>query len=140
MYANGVSHQIVTDELKGIQNLLTWLAFVPARRGLRPPHLDMFDSAERDIDFVPVRALSFLSFPLTSTLFVEQTEQPYDPRHLLVRRRVGALRRSTSRRVRPVACAPTTRGSPASLIATRLSKRSAAGRARSVPVVARSAC
>jgi acetyl-CoA carboxylase/biotin carboxylase 1 len=63
MYANGISHQVrdtlltrthdssstqvVTDELKGVQGLLQWLAFVPPRRGLRPPTLDTFDPVDR---------------------------------------------------------------------------------------------
>lgn len=63
-YANGISHQVVSDELRGVQSLLTWLSYVPPKRGAPLPKLDMFDPLERDIGFVP-------------------DGQPYDPRHLL---------------------------------------------------------
>ena len=33
MERNGVSHQIVNDDMRGVEAILKWLAFVPARRG-----------------------------------------------------------------------------------------------------------
>ena len=35
MYANGVSHLVVNDELRGVHQLLNWLAFVPATNRLQ---------------------------------------------------------------------------------------------------------
>ena len=65
MYANGVSHLVVSDELRGVQALLQWLGFVRERRDGPLPLLDMFDPLERPIEWEP------------------QPGQPYDPRHLL---------------------------------------------------------
>jgi acetyl-CoA carboxylase/biotin carboxylase 1 len=64
MYANGVSHLVVSDELRGVQSLLQWLGFVRDRRDGALPVLDMFDPLDRAIEFDP-------------------NGQPYDPRHLI---------------------------------------------------------
>lgn len=65
MYANGVSHLAVHDELQGISNILRWLSFIPARANDRLPIIHSFDPIEREIDFVP------------------KENVPYDPRHML---------------------------------------------------------
>jgi acetyl-CoA carboxylase/biotin carboxylase 1 len=64
MYANGVSHLVVSDELRGVQSLLQWLGYVRDRRDGALPVLDMFDPLDRAIEFDP-------------------NGQPYDPRHLI---------------------------------------------------------
>ena len=43
MHANGVSHLVVHDDLRGVQALLHWLSFVRERRDAPLPVIDMFD-------------------------------------------------------------------------------------------------
>eukprot|EP01104_Vermistella_antarctica_P015050 TRINITY_DN4861_c0_g2_i1.p1 TRINITY_DN4861_c0_g2~~TRINITY_DN4861_c0_g2_i1.p1 ORF type:complete len:2246 (+),score=745.03 TRINITY_DN4861_c0_g2_i1:121-6738(+) len=64
MFANGVSHLDVNDELKGITAILDWLAYVPGKSGAALPSLPVSDPVDRDIAFVP--SLS-----------------PYDPRRMI---------------------------------------------------------
>eukprot|EP01116_Phalansterium_solitarium_P020509 TRINITY_DN6083_c0_g1_i2.p1 TRINITY_DN6083_c0_g1~~TRINITY_DN6083_c0_g1_i2.p1 ORF type:complete len:1954 (+),score=684.67 TRINITY_DN6083_c0_g1_i2:86-5863(+) len=63
MYHNGVTHQVVHDDLDGVAAIVNWLAYVPARRDEPLPLLDLLDPIDRTIDFEP------------SSL--------YDPRHML---------------------------------------------------------
>jgi len=65
MYANGVSHLAVHDELQGIYNILRWLSFIPSKANDKLPIIHSFDPIDRDIDFVP------------------KENVPYDPRHML---------------------------------------------------------
>lgn len=53
MGANGVSHQIVADDLEGIKAVLTWLAFVPPRLGGPLPALPTSDPADRPVTVSP---------------------------------------------------------------------------------------
>lgn len=53
MYANGVSHLVVDDDLEGATAILDWLAFVPRTKDARLPIKDMGDPINRPIDFVP---------------------------------------------------------------------------------------
>ncbi len=53
MGANGVSHQIVADDLEGIKAVLTWLAFVPSRLGGALPALPTSDPADRPVTVSP---------------------------------------------------------------------------------------
>jgi acetyl-CoA carboxylase carboxyltransferase component len=53
MYANGVSHLVVDDDLEGATAILDWLAFVPRTKDARLPIKEMGDPINRPIDFVP---------------------------------------------------------------------------------------
>jgi biotin carboxylase/acetyl-CoA carboxylase carboxyltransferase component/biotin carboxyl carrier protein len=67
MFHNGVTHQVVEDDLHGVIALVRWLSYVPRARGAAlpiSPGTASLDPVDRPIGFVP---------PGT----------PYDPRHLL---------------------------------------------------------
>lgn len=64
MFANGVSHLIVNDELNGVISILDWIAYIPKKRGDPIPVLDSVDPVERLVEFIP-------------------TKSPYDPRHMI---------------------------------------------------------
>ncbi|WLF76810.1 acetyl-coenzyme-A carboxylase [Lodderomyces elongisporus] len=53
MYKNGVSHLTANDDLEGVEKILEWLSFVPAKRGMPVPILDSEDSWDRDIEYYP---------------------------------------------------------------------------------------
>ncbi|ODV78179.1 acetyl-coenzyme-A carboxylase [Suhomyces tanzawaensis NRRL Y-17324] len=53
MYRNGVSHLTATDDLAGVEKILEWLSFVPAKRGMPVPTLPSEDTWDRDIDYYP---------------------------------------------------------------------------------------
>lgn len=53
MYANGVSHQVVDDDLEGVNAILTWLAFVPNTNTSKLPIKESADPIGRHIDFMP---------------------------------------------------------------------------------------
>jgi acetyl-CoA carboxylase/biotin carboxylase 1 len=64
MYTNGVSHQVVEDDMDGVQAILQWLTYVPSKRGastVAPPVLDVLG---RKVEWTPP--------PL-----------PHDPRNML---------------------------------------------------------
>lgn len=65
MYANGVSHVAVNNELKAVTAILRWLSYVPAARGRLLPSLNLGDPIDRPVQFVP------------------KPSTPYDPRHML---------------------------------------------------------
>jgi len=54
----------VRNDQHGVENILNWLAFVPADNKSLPPIMSSMDPLERLIEFVPTKA-------------------PYDPRHML---------------------------------------------------------
>ena len=64
MFANGISHIIVNDEINGVISMLDWLSYIPKSRGNPIPTIDSVDPIDRNIDFIP-------------------TKSPYDPRHML---------------------------------------------------------
>ena len=73
MGANGVSHLIVQDDVRGVRSILRWLSFVPKRKGHALPFSrkrfgvdDAFDTVHRPIGFTP-------------------TSAPHDPREMLAR-------------------------------------------------------
>ena len=70
MGANGVSHLVVSDDVRGVSNILRWLSFVPERRGaplpFSPGRGDQFDAIHRPVGFTP-------------------TSAPHDPREMLAR-------------------------------------------------------
>ena len=66
MFPNGVSHQLAENHMESITKALSWLSFVPARRGASLPIIDIGgDTLDRTIGFAPPKGL------------------PYDPRNLL---------------------------------------------------------
>jgi acetyl-CoA carboxylase/biotin carboxylase 1 len=65
MYANGVSHVAVNDDLKAVAAILHWLGYIPRARGLPLPILPIGDPIDRPVEFTP------------------RLSTPYDPRHLL---------------------------------------------------------
>ena len=73
MGANGVSHLIVQDDVRGVRGILRWLSYVPRRRGAPLPFsrrrsgaAASFDTVRRPIGFTP-------------------TSAPHDPREMLAR-------------------------------------------------------
>ncbi|KAA0173957.1 hypothetical protein FNF27_04518 [Cafeteria roenbergensis] len=67
MYHNGVTHQVVEDDLHGMAAVLRWLSYVPRSKGASlpfSPGTASIDPVDRTIGFVP-------------------RGEPYDPRHLI---------------------------------------------------------
>lgn len=64
MYANGVSHATVHDDLEGVSMILSWLSYMPKCRFAPVPVVEPLDPVDRDVLFVPPNA-------------------PHDPRLLL---------------------------------------------------------
>ncbi len=65
MFANGVSHLVVNDELEGMMDIVHWLSYIPAKKGGPLPIIrDCIDPIDREIAFLP-------------------SKSPYDPRHML---------------------------------------------------------
>ncbi|QPG73096.1 acetyl-coenzyme-A carboxylase [Brettanomyces nanus] len=55
MYKNGVSHLTADDDLSGVQKIMEWLSYVPAKRDIPVPVLvDPKDGWDRPVDFKPV--------------------------------------------------------------------------------------
>ena len=57
MGANGVSHVVVSDDVRGVSNILRWLSYVPERKGaplpFSPRRGDGFDTIHRPVGFRP---------------------------------------------------------------------------------------
>jgi acetyl-CoA carboxylase/biotin carboxylase 1 len=53
MAVNGVSHQVVEDDLEGCAAVLQWLSYVPAVTGEKPPILPTSDPLNRPISYSP---------------------------------------------------------------------------------------
>lgn len=65
MYRNGVSHLTASDDLAGVEQIMNWLSYVPAKRNMPVPILESLDSWDRDVEFIPKR------------------DEPYDVRWLI---------------------------------------------------------
>ena len=52
MGQNGVSHQVVADDLEGVKAVLAWLAYAPAHTGAAPPPLPTSDPIGRTVGYV----------------------------------------------------------------------------------------
>eukprot|EP01087_Luapelamoeba_hula_P008660 TRINITY_DN2184_c0_g1_i2.p1 TRINITY_DN2184_c0_g1~~TRINITY_DN2184_c0_g1_i2.p1 ORF type:complete len:1896 (+),score=263.11 TRINITY_DN2184_c0_g1_i2:359-6046(+) len=65
MYANGVSHTSVHDELQGIIDILKWISYISCTKKAAPAIRHNGDPIDREIGFIP------------------KESQPYDPRHML---------------------------------------------------------
>ena len=56
MYRNGVSHLTASDDLAGVEQIMNWLSYVPAKRNMPVPILEsQEDSWDRDVDYAPKR-------------------------------------------------------------------------------------
>jgi Carboxyl transferase domain len=55
MAANGVSHQVVADDLEGVRAVLQWLSFVPPVVGGPLPTLPSRDPADRPVTVSPAQ-------------------------------------------------------------------------------------
>jgi acetyl-CoA carboxylase/biotin carboxylase 1 len=54
MFANGVSHETVDNDLQGVEAMLRWLSYVPAKKGaplpiLRMQNKKLLDPIERKV-------------------------------------------------------------------------------------------
>ncbi|CCK72032.1 uncharacterized protein KNAG_0I02460 [Huiozyma naganishii CBS 8797] len=56
MYNNGVSHLTASDDLAGVEQIVKWLSYVPAKRNMPVPILENEDTWDRQIDFVPTKS------------------------------------------------------------------------------------
>jgi acetyl-CoA carboxylase/biotin carboxylase 1 len=50
MYNNGISHEVVDNDLQGVAAILRWLSFVPARRGAMPRPLMASSNPKKMLD------------------------------------------------------------------------------------------
>lgn len=53
MYNNGVSHLTASDDLAAVQKIFEWLSYIPAKRDMPVPILELNDTWDRDVDFEP---------------------------------------------------------------------------------------
>lgn len=53
MYNNGISHLTAQDDLAGVEKILEWLSYVPAKRNLPVPILESDDKWDRDVEYFP---------------------------------------------------------------------------------------
>ncbi|KAL2707195.1 Biotin carboxylase [Kluyveromyces marxianus] len=53
MYNNGVSHLTAPDDLAGVEKIMNWLSYIPAKRDLPVPILESDDKWDRLVDFTP---------------------------------------------------------------------------------------
>jgi len=65
MFSNGVSHQVVSDDVSGVGAIMSWLAYCPKRRGAPLPQIPSSDPVRRPPSFTPPKGA------------------PYDPRDML---------------------------------------------------------
>lgn len=68
MHRNGVSHVTASDDLAGVEKIMDWMSYIPAKRGLPVPILPGSDPWDRDVEFTP------------------QKDVPYDVRHMIAGR------------------------------------------------------
>ncbi|ODQ67206.1 hypothetical protein NADFUDRAFT_49644 [Nadsonia fulvescens var. elongata DSM 6958] len=55
MYNNGVSHLVASDDMAGVQQIVDWLAYVPAARGMPVPILETADTWDREVEYCPTK-------------------------------------------------------------------------------------
>lgn len=55
MYKNGVSHMTASDDLAGVEKIMDWMSYIPAKRDSPIPILNSLDTWDRDIDFAPTK-------------------------------------------------------------------------------------
>ena len=57
MGQNGVSHQVVADDLEGVKAVLAWLAYAPPHTGAAPPPLPTSDPVGRPVSYQPPQGM-----------------------------------------------------------------------------------
>ncbi|KAF3986487.1 hypothetical protein FT663_04865 [Candidozyma haemuli var. vulneris] len=65
MYRNGVSHLTASDDLAGVEKIMEWMSYIPAKRNTPVPILNSTDPWDRDVEFAPAQKV------------------PYDVRHMI---------------------------------------------------------
>ena len=55
MYKNGVSHLTAADDLDGVEKIMKWLSYIPAKRGVPVPILEGVDTWDRPVDYKPIK-------------------------------------------------------------------------------------
>lgn len=53
MYNNGVSHLTANDDLAGVEKIMEWLSYIPAKRDMPIPILDGEDTWDREVEYYP---------------------------------------------------------------------------------------
>lgn len=53
MYKNGVLHLTAADDFAGVQAILKWMSYIPAKRDVPIPILDSRDTWNRDVEYTP---------------------------------------------------------------------------------------
>ncbi|ODV86304.1 hypothetical protein CANARDRAFT_6793 [[Candida] arabinofermentans NRRL YB-2248] len=54
MHKNGVSHMTANDDLAGVEKIMSWLSFIPAKRGMPVPILESLnDPWNRSVEYKP---------------------------------------------------------------------------------------
>ncbi|CAI1647626.1 hypothetical protein SEUBUCD650_0M03390 [Saccharomyces eubayanus] len=59
MYRNGITHLTASNDMKAIEQILTWLSYIPARRDMSIPILETTDRWDRDVGFKPVKQVPY---------------------------------------------------------------------------------
>lgn len=75
MYNNGIAHEVVENDLMGVQSILRWLSYVPARRGEAPAMLMSPSNPKKMLDPIDRKVFDPRRGPEPSKI--------YDPRILL---------------------------------------------------------
>ena len=75
MYNNGISHEIVENDMTGVQSILRWLSYVPSRRGALPTMLMSPSNPKKMLDPIDRKVFDPRRGPEPSKV--------YDPRILL---------------------------------------------------------
>ena len=59
MYNNGVSHLTAADDLAGVEQIMQWLSYIPAKRDMPVPILETEDKWDRDVEYYPPKDSQF---------------------------------------------------------------------------------
>ncbi|CAI4050081.1 hypothetical protein SUVZ_13G3390 [Saccharomyces uvarum] len=59
MYRNGITHLTASNDMKAIEQILTWLSYIPAERDMSIPILETTDRWDRDVGFKPVKQVPY---------------------------------------------------------------------------------
>lgn len=59
MYRNGITHLTASNDMKAIEQILTWLSYLPAERDMSIPILETTDRWDRDVGFKPVKQVPY---------------------------------------------------------------------------------
>ena len=68
MYNNGISHEIVENDLMGVVSILRWLSYVPVRRGAAPALLMSPSNPKQMIDVLDRKVTRRTLHPQPQTL------------------------------------------------------------------------